>query len=298
MVFRFFVAIALCASSLFGEVMLLMNYKKELLDNQSLKGYLVSEKFDGIRAFWDGKKLLTRQGKEIFAPECWIKGFPKFALDGELFIKRGAFEETLSIVSQKQADCKQWQKIKYYVFDAPMFDKDLSADSKESKNITEPRDSLEKRLAKIENFLDSDKNLPIKVIPQIKVDSENALKNMLKDVAKKSGEGLVIRKNNAPYEVGRTKNALKLKPYLDSECKVIAHNEGKGRLKGKLGSVLCEQMSQDGKILHFKIGSGFSDKYRENPPPIGSLITYKFYGYTKNDIPKFASFLRMYRTLD
>lgn len=282
---RFWFFVSLCSISLYGEVLLLMNYKKELLENQSLEGYLVSEKLDGIRAFWDGKKLLTRQGNEIFAPECWIKGFPKFALDGELFIKRMAFEEALSIVGQKQGDCKQWQKIEYYVFDAPVFDKDS-------------KDSLEKRLTKIENFLDSDKNLPIKIIPQVKVDSENTLKNMLKDVTKKGGEGLVIRKNNAPYEIGRTRNALKLKPYEDAECKVIAHNEGKGRLKGKLGSVLCEQMSQDGKILHFKIGSGFSDKDRENPPPMGSLITYKFYGYTKNGIPKFASFLRMYRTLD
>ena len=47
----------------------------------------------------------------------------------------------------------------------------------------------------------------------------------------------------------------------------------------------------DGK--RFKIGSGFSDRERDNPPPVGARVTYKYYGLSAQGIPRFASFLRV-----
>jgi len=52
--------------------------------DQNVTGWVMSEKLDGIRAYWDGKRLLTRSGKVIHAPDWFLKDYPPFAIDGEL----------------------------------------------------------------------------------------------------------------------------------------------------------------------------------------------------------------------
>lgn len=267
-----------------GDVFALSEYDEKLLENGSLKGYLMSEKLDGIRALWDGKNLKSRKGNNFAVPECWKKNLPPFALDGELYIGRGKFEEVLSITSK--GECEEWQKVGYYIFDVP-----------------EATGSLLERLNILEQYLFTLKNttkesFPLFIIPQKPIKDKAELEKTLQELTNLGGEGLVIRKNNAAYENFRTKNALKLKAHQDSECKVIAHHKGKGKFANMLGSLTCEQnfgdSSESPKTLRFKIGSGFSDKERINPPPIGSLITYKFNGFTKKGLPKFPVFLRIY----
>ena len=80
---------------------------------------------------------------------------------------------------------------------------------------------------------------------------------------------------------------LKLKPYFDAEAVVIGYIAGKGKYKNMLGALKVR--SSDG--TEFKIGSGFTDQQRSSPPAIGSTITYKYHGFTKNGLPRFASFL-------
>ncbi|HBA59103.1 MAG TPA: DNA ligase, partial [Alteromonas macleodii] len=60
--------------------------------------YWVSEKLDGIRARWNGTELLTRNGNKIFAPTWFTANWPETTIDGELWIGRGEFERTASIV--------------------------------------------------------------------------------------------------------------------------------------------------------------------------------------------------------
>ena len=57
-----------------------------------LSHYWVSEKYDRVRAFWDGSRLISRQGNEYHAPSWFVKNFPKIALDGELWLERGRFD--------------------------------------------------------------------------------------------------------------------------------------------------------------------------------------------------------------
>lgn len=276
--------LAFISTKAMSEVFALTNYDERLLENGSLEGYVMSEKFDGIRALWDGKTLKSRTNKAFGAPKCWMQHLPPFALDGELFIGRGKFEEVLSAVSK--SECEAWQSVKYLIFDVP----------NASGTLIQRLGVLENYLAKRQN---TDKGAqPLIIIKQRQIHSKAELEKALKEVVNLGGEGLVVRKNSAPYENFRTKNALKLKNYEDSECKVIAHNPGKGKFKGKLGSITCEQVFTDkngqAQIRRFKVGSGFTDKERANPPPLNSLITYKFNGYTKNGIPKFPVFLRIY----
>jgi len=56
-----------------------------------------------------------------------------------------------------------------------------------------------------------------------------------------------------------------------------------------LGALLVETSDN----IRFRLGTGFTDQQRRDPPPIGSLVTYKDYGRTVNGLPRFASFLRI-----
>ena len=55
------------------------------------KGWLISEKLDGVRCYWNGSEMYTRTGNHFFAPDWWKLKLPKIALDGELWTERDDF---------------------------------------------------------------------------------------------------------------------------------------------------------------------------------------------------------------
>ena len=84
------------------------------------KGMWMSEKLDGVRACWTGDRLLTRTGKPIAAPASWLRRLPPaVALDGELTLGRGRFQDTVSVVRSKSGRDADWEAVRYCVFDAP-----------------------------------------------------------------------------------------------------------------------------------------------------------------------------------
>jgi DNA ligase 1 len=237
-----------------------------------VREYLVSEKLDGIRAVWDGKQLVSRQGHPIHAPAWFTKQFPAQALDGELWIARGQFELLSATVRQTVPEDAAWRKVTYYVFELPNAEGSFADRAR----------SLEQLAQKI--------NSPyLKAIKQFHVQDEQSLKRTLDNVVAKHGEGLMLHRADAPYLTGRNHALLKLKPQLDAEGTVIAYVPGKGKYVGKMGALLVEM--PDG--LQFKLGTGFSDAERANPPPIGSQVTYTYRDITKKGKPKFASFVRV-----
>lgn len=244
-------------------LMLPEQYKEQPID-----GWVMSEKLDGVRGFWDGKQLISRQGLPLAPPDYFIKNFPPFAIDGELFSERGKFEEIAATV--RSANPKGWYKLKLHVFDVPNAEGDLFA-----------------RLAKLQNFLAENPSNHIEIIEQIPVKDKAHLNAFFNEVQKLGGEGVVVRNPNSPYIQGRSAQILKLKAVDDEECTVIAHHKGKGKYVDKLGSITCE--NERGR---FRIGSGFKDKERENPPAIGTVITYKYRGVTANGKPRFATYWR------
>ncbi|MBU6339062.1 MAG: DNA ligase [Rickettsiales bacterium] len=255
-------------AEVFSEIQLANLYHKGVNLNQ----YLVSEKLDGVRAYWNGKELISKQGNIIKAPKWFIKDFPREYFEGELWIDRGKFELVSGIVRQEIPNDEEWQKVKLMLFDMP----------KNSK-IFEERLSDMKILVKNLNL----KNL--KIIEQFEIANHNDLIKKLNEVIKIGGEGLMLHKKDSFYKPERNNDLLKLKTYEDEEAVVISHIAGKGKFEGMLGAILVENKDK----IRFKIGGGFSDEQRKNPPKVGSVITYKFYGKTKNNKPRFASFLRV-----
>ena len=234
-------------------------------------GWLMSEKLDGVRAYWNGKQLLSRQGNPFIPPDWFIKDFPPFELDGELWIKRGAFEQTVSIVSRDKAG-SDWAQITYHIFEVP----------------NQPGGLLS-RLGYLQDYLHTHPVSQLTIIPQIPCRGNKHLQSTLNAIVDKGGEGLVVRRPDTAYETGRSSNALKVKVFDDMEGRVIAYKQGKGKYKGMVGALLIELDNH----IQFYIGTGLSDAQRQSPPEIGRLITFKYYGFTQKGVPRFASFLRI-----
>ena len=253
--------------------------------DQNVSGWLASEKLDGVRAYWNGENLLSRQGKKLNAPLSFTKNFPKFALDGELYAKELKFEEIQASVMDKFPDEKAWSRLKFHIFDVP-----------------EASGGLLDRLEVLAKFLKNEPNDNLIIIKQIKMRDNAQFLKFAESIIAKGSEGAVVREPNAPYERKRSKNALKFKKFKDAECEVIAINKGSGKYANLAGSLTCKALGgkndkeragepKEGTI--FKIGSGLSDKNRQEPPKIGSVITYKFQNLTSNGKPRFPIFLRV-----
>jgi DNA ligase-1 len=260
----FFLIITLLSSTLFAnkpKLLLLKTYK-----DQNITNWVMSEKLDGIRAYWDGKKLLTRSGKIINAPKWFIKDYPPFQIDGELWTKRNDFENIVSIVNDK-IPSKKWQTIKHYIFEVPNQSGDLF-----------------QRLSKAKPY----ENQYIKILEQIKVKDKNHLNKFLKQIESKNGEGVVVRDPKTEYINHRTTKALKVKSFKDDECIIIGYTKGTGKYENKVGAIKCKL--KNGII--FKIGSGLNNDFREKPLPLETKITFKYQNLTKYGKPRFPVFLR------
>ena len=238
-----------------------------------LSRYWVSEKLDGVRGYWNGTHLLTRSGQPIHAPAWFVSVLPDYPLDGELWIARGQFEQISGLIRRKHTEDAEWADVKYMLFDLPehvgMFSARIEAMSALIKRVDKPWVSM---------------------IPQSRFSSESDVMTELDRIVSLGGEGLMLHRDDAYYRSGRTNALLKLKPWADAEARVVAHLPGKGKYQHKLGALLVE--TPEG--IRFKLGSGFSDAQRSQPPDIGRWVTYKYTGLTKNGVPRFASFLRLY----
>ncbi|MDK4680071.1 DNA ligase [Kingella negevensis] len=236
-------------------------------NKQNITGWAMSEKMDGVRAYWDGKQLISRQGNVFTPPAGFTRDFPPFALDGELYAGRGTFERVSATVRSTQGN---WQGIRLHVFDVP-----------------NAEGNLYQRLSLAKQHAAKHPNAQFVVVPQITVKDEAHARQFLRQIEQGGGEGVMLHNPNAPYTSGRSNDLLKLKTTHDAECTVTQHHQGKGKYADTLGAVSCKN-----ELGEFRIGSGFKDKDRDNPPPIGSVITYKYRGFTAKGTPRFATFLR------
>tara|TARA_R110001583_G_scaffold129577_2_gene281351 strand:- start:237 stop:1049 length:813 start_codon:yes stop_codon:yes gene_type:complete len=240
--------------------------------NTAIKNYWVSEKLDGVRGYWTGTQLFTRAGNLLSPPSWFIENWPKIAMDGELWSARGQFEQISACVRRKNSDGECWKKLKLMIFDLP-----------------DQTDNFTDRIATMKQLLKRNTSPYLAMIRQIKVANNSDLHALLNNIVKKNGEGLMLHFATANYQSGRSKNLLKLKKHQDAEALVIAHMPGKGKYLGLLGAIKVKTPAG----ITFKLGSGFSDQQRQQPPKIGSTITYKYIGKTQRGVPRFASFLRI-----
>ncbi|MBS7807534.1 DNA ligase [Variovorax sp. PCZ-1] len=269
---RSFLAIVFASPLSFAKtaqgVLLAQDYKPGI----DISQYLISEKLDGVRALWDGKSLRFRSGQSISAPAWFTAKLPSTPLDGELWLARGKFDELSGIVRKLQPVDTEWQSVKYMVFELPAGD-----------------GTFAQRNEKLQALVKQTNWPQLQWVEQFKLSDDKTLQAKLKQITAQSGEGLMLHKADAPVTTGRSAVLLKLKPVSDAEGVVTAHIPGKGKYQGMLGALQIK--TEDGHSV--KIGTGFSDEQRKNPPPVGSTITYSYRDTTPSGKPRFAAFLRV-----
>ena len=242
----------------------------ERWDNaQDLTGWWMSEKLDGVRAYWDGQSLISRLGNRFHAPEWFLEGLPETPIDGELWIGRKAFQRTVGIV-RRQDKNELWKEVRYVAFDAPGLDA-----------------PFEERLASIREHVERHRPPYLSAHEHAVCEGLDQLRAELARVESLGGEGLMLRQPGSRYEVGRSITLFKVKNFRDAEARVIEHLPGAGRHKGRLGALLVELT--DG--TRFSVGTGFSDAERGAPPPIGSAISFRYQELSEAGVPRFPSYV-------
>ncbi len=241
----------------------------------SLDDYYISEKLDGVRAYWDGDYLRSRAGNKFVAPQWFLQSLPSTPLDGELWGGRQTFDEISGIVRRHEPHAG-WHRVKFMVFELPQAEGDFSQRYRAMQQ-------LHVRLGNKYWQIVEQRAAPKTLV---------SLQALLIEIDAKGGEGFMLKSKAAAYRGGRSDDLLKIKLKNDAEAKVVAHHKGKGRLANIMGSITVQMPNG----IRFKIGSGFSDAQRENPPAIGALVSYKYTGLTKNGKPRFPVFWRVRRS--
>ena len=237
-----------------------------------LKGYWVSEKYDGVRGYWDGQRLRTRGGEPITPPAWFTAGWPDTQMDGELWAGRGRFAVAQSTVRQASAGDAAWRQMRFMVFDLPAhpgsFDARLPALQASVARLGQPW---------------------VVAVAQQRVASHGALQALLLHTVRGGGEGLMLHRGDSLYRAGRGDDLIKVKTHDDTEARVVAHLPGKGKHAGRLGALLVQMPGGQ----QFRLGTGLSDAERDAPPPIDSWVTYRFQGTHASGLPRFARFVRV-----
>lgn len=235
-------------------------------------GYLVSEKLDGVRARWDGRRLLTRNGDPIDAPAWFTAGWPAVPLDGELWLGRGGFQRVSDLVRSVRPDAAAWRAVRFMAFDLP----------------AEPA-AFSQRASRLQTLVAQANAPTLRAIAQVRVADRAALDARLRAVVAAGGEGLMLHRASAHYRGGRSDDLLKYKPAADAEARVVGYRPGQGKYAGMVGALLVE----DAHGRRFALGGGLSDADRRRPPRVGQWVTYRYNGLTAKGTPRFARYLRV-----
>jgi DNA ligase-1 len=190
-------------------------------------------------------------------------------LDGELWLGRKLFQRAVSIV-RRQDQSDLWRDIKFLVFDAPAVDSEFEA-----------------RLRFVRECVTKNRPPYAQAHEHVRCQDVDHLRRELARIEALGGEGLMLRRPGSKYEVGRSTSLLKVKSFHDSEARVVGHEPGAGRHKGRLGALLVELTNG----TRFAVGTGFSDAEREHPPAIGSVITFRYQELSDGGVPRFPSFI-------
>ncbi|TPX72655.1 hypothetical protein SpCBS45565_g00224 [Spizellomyces sp. 'palustris'] len=239
-------------------------------------GWWISEKYDGVRAYWDSKaqKMVSRLGNVFGVPEWFTRDLPKdMDLDGELWAGYGGFSRAVSVIKTliptQNPIPPTWSCLTYQIFDTPT------------------QDPFETRLALLQQYMSTINTRHLFLVAHRQCTSREDLREELDRVERRGGEGVMLRRAGSLYIGKRDASLRKLKRGLDGECVVVGYEEGKGRNEGVVGSLKCRL--ENDKV--FWIGSGLTDEDRRCPPPVGSVVTFRFMELTKEGIPRHASFV-------
>ena len=293
--------------------------------NFKLTDYLLSQKLEGMRAFWDGgctknmkisqvpwanltvdrsvndrlsTGLWTRLGRPIFCPEYFTEKFPKCPLDGELYLGVNTFQKLMSLVKPFEANNSDWNGVSYCVFDSPnwvIFTEkrklpwgrmgDVFFGPELNTSYSYFEDVWNKFL--LPNVLECE-NPYIAPLHQHELSGEADLDYYMSQVFNQGGEGVMLRHRRSFWLPKRSKDILKVKFKDDDEALVVDIQPGEGQCAGRIGSLI---VNWQGKV--FNIGTGFTleERLLLMNTIIGKTVKFSYRGLTEEGIPKEARFV-------
>jgi DNA ligase-1 len=182
----------------------------------------------------------------------------------------------VSTVRQQTPDEAAWRGLRFMVFDLPSHG-----------------GRFEERYAALQTAVSALGQVWVQAVEQAPAPDAASLRALLDRTVAAGGEGLVLHRASALYVPGRSAELVKFKPFQDAEARVLAHVPGQGRLQGSTGALWVEWPGgEGGQPQRFKLGSGFSDANRGDPPAVGSWVTFRYRGLTAQGVPRFATYLR------
>ena len=230
---------------------------------------LLEEKLDGVRCLtvvdFESRTVVmyTRNGKELVNFPHIVKAFEdnmdnfarSYVFDGE--VMSSSFQALMTQVHRK-SDVKSDDAVLH------LFDIVPLVEFKAGKSVMGQR-RRSQFLKNFENiFADSG---CIALVPQQEVDLDTFMggiefQDFNKAALAAGKEGIMIKDVDAKYETKRSVSWLKQKPFIEVSLTVIETEEGTGRNVGKMGALVCEG-TEDGKLIKVNVGSGFTDKDRD-----------------------------------
>ena len=260
-------------------------------EKYNVRGFWVQPKLDGVRAVFDGEKLVSRTGKEFHPPSWWVENLASLQeeighlLDGELVCHAQisqwfdggliygstiySFNDVVSTIRRKTPD-ERWNEIVLAVFDY----------------VTDDETPYRERYERL--WCINDSRSPSFLVP-IEGTMENnkpiTKEGWLQEASARGWEGVMLRNPDAPYERKRTRNLLKVKPVRDDEFTVVDVQPGTGKHEGRMGALVCER---DGET--FKVGTGFKDSEREQADWVGKTVTVEYFELTPRGVPRHPRF--------
>ena len=279
--------------------------------------WFISEKYDGVRAVWNGQNFTSRSQNIYHAPEWFKELLPSnHSLDGELHCGRGCFQKASGITRHLEPIDKDWVTIKFQVFDIP--DPEL-VNKPFTERITKYKEIVKEccqkwKSIKLPSGIKKPKECPIEFAEQIRVNGIEEAYQIYKEFITRGAEGAMLRPSDSIYEHKRSKLLLKWKPCLDAEAVVINYNEGSGRLKSRLGTFQVQLIDDNTKKVdptkEFSLSGRLTDEFRnqykfkdgkiisvpkknDKYPIIGDKVTLTFMEYTDKGIPRQPIFQRI-----
>ena len=283
-------------------------------------GWYISEKYDGVRAVWNGRDFISRGNKVYHAPE-WFKELmpPGRALDGELHTGKGTFQDVTGITRHIIPNDKDWAKVIFQVFDIP--EKDL-VNKPFSERLPILSDVVNESCKKWKDIklpaeCKKSKECPLQLVEQILVKNMDHAYQIYKDAILAGAEGTMLRPTNSLYEYKRSKHLLKWKPVLDAEALVIGFNEGSNKLSGYLGTfkvaLIDDKTKKVNKSKIFNLSGRLTEDFRkkytfvdgkiskipkgDKYPNINDSVSFTFMEYTNDGIPRQPIFQRIRKEL-
>lgn len=239
-----------------------------------LTEYWVREQFQGVRAYWDGQRLLNTAGEPMPAPPGFTRDFPATPLEGALWMGRGATGRLFEILGRRRPDMNQWRHLYFMAFDVPAHP-----------------GPFETRLRALEHLLRDTPAAHLRLAPYVNAGSDAELHRHLERVIAAGGQGLVLYHRDAPYRHPGSDDILALRPQQQGEARVVAIITEAGRHHNAMTGLLVETASG----RHLRLREGFSAALRARPPPIGSVVRYAYRGQTPQGAPRSPRFLEVRR---